>query len=646
MKDVMSIATGMRMLKQGSWTLLLLLAAAVGARAQQLKLGSNPTRFDSSAALEIESQKLTLLLPRINDTATLVKTMKNGSLIYFTNQPAAGANKGLYVRSSGKWNWLEPSAGGASWSLTGNGGTSSGVHFLGATDNHPLLFKTNNLTRMFVDSITGNTGFSTTTPDATLHNQGSTLFGVKALANFAANATIGTALNTVDSFTVFSIPQTTAGRTLSLPAPTQTTAGRIAVLLNTGTAAFTAGASTVNTGTAITLVWTGAAWILNGDGINAGAFTVPYTYKPNSSLGMLSNAGAAITTGAFNIAIGANALLSNTTGSRNVVIGHNAFKNTANAIQNVAIGLNALQNATGGNQNVAIGANALIKTATNDGVAAGHFALRANTTGIANTAGGYNALVGVTTGGYNTAVGQDAFPAASVGSEVTGLGNDAGTGTSGSRNTAIGQRALYLNGSTTNNATAIGYNSGNSSAAGTTHIGANVLSNTANVIMLGSSNAADATNVGIGLYNPGYKLHVNGSVAATSYTNTSDGRLKKTVLPVQQALDKIKALRAVTFYWNQEAAGRLGLNTDTGSHYGFIAQEVEQILPQVVHTGTDSFQVKTIAYADIIPVLTEAMKERQALIEHLQQKNKILRRQLALLQQQWNRIQQKTSTRQ
>jgi hypothetical protein len=622
-----------------------LLFNTIVAKAQ-LKLGTNYTRIDSSAALEIESQKLTLLLPRISDTSTIVKTVKDGSLVYFTNLPAAGVNKGLYLRSNGTWNWLAPAGQQTAWSLPGNSGTSSSVHFLGTTDNRPLLFKTNNLTRLFVDSTTGNTGFRTGTPQATLHNQGSTLLGIKALGNFPVSAAIGTALNTVDSFTVFTIAQTATGKLLSLPAPTQTAAGRIAILVNTGTTSFVVSARTVYTSTAITLVWTGTAWVENADGIGSGAFTVPYIYKPNSSLGIMQGAGENVTTGINNIAVGWNALHSTTTGSNNIAIGTEALANT-NASSNIAIGPNAMDQSTAGSNNIAIGSGTLSTTTGNWGIAIGGSALGKNTTGTFNTALGFVAMLENNTGSGNTGIGNSVMRnMGTASSNNTAMGYNASNQLAGDNNTALGTWALY-NVTTGSNNTAVGYYAGytdniTASAAtvsNSTAIGAYAQITNSNTISLGSANGALATNVGIGTAAPTSKLYVNGTVAATgAYVNASDARLKKDIRPVQDALAKMKALRGITFNWNQEAAKQIDLSIDSLNHYGFIAQEVEQVLPQVVRTATDSFHTKTVAYTDIIPVLTEAMKQGQQMVENLQQEHKALQQQLQLLQWQRDRI--------
>lgn len=112
----------------------------------------------------------------------------------------------------------------------------------------------------------GNVGIGTTNPVATLHNAGSTLYGTLELSNFAANGAFGTAAATVDAYTSINIPQTTAGITLSIPAPTNPTAGRILKISNTGSTAFAVGAASINSAQTVEYVWNGIAWSLQTTG--------------------------------------------------------------------------------------------------------------------------------------------------------------------------------------------------------------------------------------------------------------------------------------------------------------------------------------------------------------------------------------------
>lgn len=138
-------------------------------------------------------------------------------------------------------------------------------------------------------------------------------------------------------------------------------------------------------------------------------------------------------------------------------------------------------------------------------------------------------------------------------------------------------------------------------------------------------NITGAGNVGIGTTSPSYNLQVNGSVAGTSaYVNLSDSRLKKDVVAIEDGLDKVMSLRPVSFNWDKSANPKL--NLDDRNHLGFLAQEVEQILPQVVSIANDSMQTKAIAYSDVVPVLTAAIQEQQTEIEQLKSEIEELKR--------------------
>ncbi len=137
-------------------------------------------------------------------------------------------------------------------------------------------------------------------------------------------------------------------------------------------------------------------------------------------------------------------------------------------------------------------------------------------------------------------------------------------------------------------------------------------------------------NVGIGTTNPSFKLHVNGSVAGLGpYQDLSDRRYKRNIQPLADALDKVLRLRGVSFDWRQ--AEYPEMNFATGRKLGFIAQEIEQVIPEAV--TKDERGVYTVAYASVTPLLVEAIKEQQKTIEQLRLENADLRERLAALEQ-------------
>ena len=139
-------------------------------------------------------------------------------------------------------------------------------------------------------------------------------------------------------------------------------------------------------------------------------------------------------------------------------------------------------------------------------------------------------------------------------------------------------------------------------------------------------------NVGIGTTSPSYKLHVNGSVAGVgTYNALSDGRLKKDVEPIASGLSKIMKLRPVTFNWKTSEYPELKF--DNSIHIGFIAQEVEEIVPQAVSTADDEMKTKSISYSDLVPVITKAIQEQQKEIETLKVQNASLTQKIEALEQ-------------
>ena len=88
---------------------------------------------------------------------------------------------------------------------------------------------------------------------------------VIAVTNKATGGSIGTAATTVDLGTVIAVNQTTASQTLTLPNPTDTTAGAVIVVLSVGSAGFTINGTVLtasnSTQAKAIFVWTGAAWI-------------------------------------------------------------------------------------------------------------------------------------------------------------------------------------------------------------------------------------------------------------------------------------------------------------------------------------------------------------------------------------------------
>ena len=106
-----------------------------------------------------------------------------------------------------------------------------------------------------------------------------------------------------------------------------------------------------------------------------------------------------------------------------------------------------------------------------------------------------------------------------------------------------------------------------------------------------------------------YELGLTGStinIKGAAYT-TSDRRLKDDIADLDDATASIDALRGVRYSWVKEAPGADGTKR---RFLGFLAQEVEDVLPELV--STDAEGTKSVNYVGVVPVLVEALKEERA----------------------------------
>jgi len=112
-------------------------------------------------------------------------------------------------------------------------------------------------------------------------------------------------------------------------------------------------------------------------------------------------------------------------------------------------------------------------------------------------------------------------------------------------------------------------------------------------------------NIGIGTKTPNYKLQVNGDIACNALHETSDIRYKKNITPIQTPLQKVSQLKGINYEWKTEDYPEK--NFSNGKQIGMIAQDVEKVIPEIVHTDNEG--MKSISYDKITAVLVEAMKE-------------------------------------
>jgi hypothetical protein len=119
------------------------------------------------------------------------------------------------------------------------------------------------------------------------------------------------------------------------------------------------------------------------------------------------------------------------------------------------------------------------------------------------------------------------------------------------------------------------------------------------------SDAGGDTVVGFGTDGT---IKAKGDVVAYS---SSDRQLKDNILPIENALEKVKKIGGYTFNWNDKQT------IYEGHDIGVIAQEIESVLPEVVTTRDTGF--KAVKYEKIVPLLIEAIKEQQTQIDELKE---------------------------
>jgi hypothetical protein len=130
----------------------------------------------------------------------------------------------------------------------------------------------------------------------------------------------------------------------------------------------------------------------------------------------------------------------------------------------------------------------------------------------------------------------------------------------------------------------------------------------------------------------GWALLANGWAGGTTpWITVSDEKIKTNIETIPDALSKVLSLRGVEYNFRSEEYAKLNLTTDR--QVGFIAQEVEKVIPSAVHekgipydidpvsdglsSRKGTYNLKGITYTDIIPFLVEGMKQQQQQIESL-----------------------------
>jgi hypothetical protein len=145
----------------------------------------------------------------------------------------------------------------------------------------------------------------------------------------------------------------------------------------------------------------------------------------------------------------------------------------------------------------------------------------------------------------------------------------------------------------------------------------------------------DGPRVGIGMTDPTYTFEVRpgGGALADFWSTRSSARLKKNIEIIDSPLEKLLGLRGVAFDYRESDKHSIG----------FIAEEVERVLPEVVDRSPDNAEIVGLDYGKIVPVVVEAVKEQQAIIGRLQEHIERLEARLAAAEKELRARRENTS---
>jgi len=301
------------------------------------------------------------------------------------------------------------------------------------------------------------------------------------------------------------------------------------------------------------------------------------------------------TTGEYDTADGWSALMSNTTGTYNTAVGAAALKDDVIGSYNTAVGVAALST-NRAKDNTAVGFRALsYNTEGTQNTAIGKYALGSNNTGEHNTAAGYGALF-FNAASNNTAVGVHALSSNMKGSNNIAVGYEAGRDTTGSDNIDLGNVGIEDEHAT---------------------------------IRIGTQDTHTATYLaGIsGTQVTGSAVYI--TPAGQLGVLASSERYKTAIEPMGASSGKIGQLRPVTFRLKTDPEGPL--------QYGFVAEEVDKIYPELV-VRDRSGQIQGVRYDELAPMLVNEIQQlertvaaQSALLETQTRQFRSMRNELAEL---------------
>ena len=260
--------------------------------------------------------------------------------------------------------------------------------------------------------------------------------------------------------------------------------------------------------------------------------------------------------GQYNVFIGDQSGKYNNDGWSNVFVGNEAGKFVTNGYQNTFMGTQSGWKIGTGRENTFIGSSTGFSAVNSNG----------------------NTFIGASAGVYNVSGTDNVYVGKWAGMQATGTGNIF-IGSGSGYQVTTGDNQLLIDNSS-------------SATASTALISGNLSSD--DLRFNASVSIKSAAQAGLAFY-------VNGTAGGTgAWTTPSDISLKKNIETISHPLEKVLALRGVSFEWIDP------LKYSAGAQIGFIAQEAKNVLPEVVNKNGDYYSMQ---YAPVTALLVEAIKE-------------------------------------
>jgi len=330
--------------------------------------------------------------------------------------------------------------------------------------------------------------------------------------------------------------------------------------------------------------------------------------------------GTRLASGIYNSMFGYQAGYNTKTGNNSLFLGYMSGYSNISGNNNVFLGTKSGYTSEKTSENTFVGYRSgyLVKGANNSlfGSVAGENAKGENNTYIGTEAG--RMAIGSNNTYFGKAAGYGMYAETySVEGNTEESTLKRGDKAEGSNNVMLGYKAGFYNYSAANN-TLVGSEAGMNVNNGVGNVflgfqaGANAYG-AKNRLFIANSNTESPLVYG---EFDNQRINLNADVTAYSYTEASDLRLKTNLITVSSALDIVNALNAYYFDWNDNAKNTLGFPDK--KQLGFVAQEVEAVVPEIVTTTSTGY--KAVDYSKMTPILLEAIKEQNKMIQNLQQR--------------------------